>query len=435
MAQEEKQSGHDRLARLVELGGRLHRGQRRLTVIAISVLVALALVAGGTAYVVYGLASTTVTITPTSKKVSNTYPFSAVTGVPDAAKQQVSARMVSATTPTQTKKVTGTGHLSVSATQARGMLVLRNWDTSGPRTFEAGTVFPFLNGDRVVICSDTAGTEMVLDATVTVPPLGPSGRPTPVEAPAHVLQVGTDGNILLNGEEPSQCYSYIWTNGFCTPGWLGWCFTIEPATRFTGGRDAYDGPMVQQSDIEAATDSLISKNQPDPQQVLRSALKSNERLAGTPQCAAHITSDHRAGDEAAQVTVSVIFICSGEAYDYGGAAALAAHFLTQQAGTDPGAGYALVGKIEAAVTDATVDAQGAITFTMSAAGVWAYQFSDVQKQGLMRLIVGKSVQSAQQLLATQVGVAQVAISIPGGGQTIPSDTSRITIAIRVPPEA
>jgi VCBS repeat-containing protein len=385
--------------------------------------------------VVYGLAPTTVTIIPTSKKISNTYPFSAVTGTPDATSQQVSARTVSATTPAQTKKVSASGHLSVSATQAKGMLYLRNWDHSASRTFEAGTVFPYLNGDRVIICPDTAGTEMVLDATVTVPPLGPSGRPTPVEAPAHVLQFGADGNIVLNGEEPSFCYSYLWTDGFCSPGWLGYCFTIEPATHFTGGRDAYDGPMVQQSDIDAAANSLISKNQPDPQQVLRSALKSDERPAGSPQCAAHVTSDHQAGDEAAQVAVSVTFACTGEAYDYGGAAAMAAQLLMQQAKTDPGAGYALVGKVKATVINATVESQGAITFTISAAGVWAYQFSNAQKQALTRLIVGKSVQAAQRLLAAQTGTAQVAIDIPAGGQTVPSDTSRIIIKIQMPPGA
>lgn len=145
-------------------------GKRRLVMLAAAVLLLLALGAAGAAYALSGRDSTTVTITPTSRTVSNTYTISAVTSLPDASRQQVAARLVSATTPAQTRTVKASGRLSLAATQARGMLTLHNW-SAAPRTFTAGTVFPDLSEDLVVNCG-SAPSDIVLDATITVPAAG-----------------------------------------------------------------------------------------------------------------------------------------------------------------------------------------------------------------------------------------------------------------------
>lgn len=409
-------------------------GKHRLLMLA-AVVVLLALGAAG-AYALFGRAATTVTITPISRVVSSTYTLSAVTSLPDASKQQVAARLVSATTPTQTRMVNASGHLSLAATQAKGTLVLRNWDRSAPKTFAAGTVFPDLSGDRVVNCPTTAGTEMVLDASVTLPAADASQGPAVGYAPGHVLQPGADGNIpTTNGKNFTGCYYYIWTNGFCTPGWLGYCWTIEPASPFTGGQDAYNGPMVQQNDIDTAASSLISAHQPDPQQVLQPKIRANERLAGTPQCAPQVRANHQAGDQAAQVKVTVSFTCTGEVYDDAGALEMAAGLLSQQAAANPGGAYTLIGKIKTAVTNAVIGSQGTITLTVSARGVWAYQFTDAQQQQLAALLAGKSERDAAQLAFAQPGVASVTIHLPANQHTLPTDPRQIRIIVQAIPAA
>jgi hypothetical protein len=69
-----------------------------------------------------------VTITPASKPVSGTFTLSAVTGTPDAAKQQVQARMLSVTTSAETKTVNATGQEHVAGTHASGMVYIATED-------------------------------------------------------------------------------------------------------------------------------------------------------------------------------------------------------------------------------------------------------------------------------------------------------------------
>ena len=48
--------------------------------------------------------------------------------------------------------------------------------------------------------------------------------------------------------------------------------------------------------------------------------------------------------------------------------------------------------------------------------------------------MGKDAREAQQLLATQAGVAEVSIHLPSG-QTLPSDPTKISIVVQGPPGA
>jgi VCBS repeat-containing protein len=132
-----------------------------------------------------------------------------------------------------------------------------------------------------------------------------------------------------------------------------------------------------------------------------------------------------------QVTVNVTYSCAGEVYDHDGAVAMAASLLTQQAATDPGDGYTLVGQIKTAITNTSVDSQKNVTIILNAAGVWAYQLSDAQNQAFARLIAGKSLREAQLLLSNQTGVGKVTIQLSGGnGQLLPTDPAKITIVIQ-----
>jgi VCBS repeat-containing protein len=159
-------------------------------------------------------------------------------------------------------------------------------------------------------------------------------------------------------------------------------------------------------------------------------IKLNEQLVGTPECTPTVTAGHNAGDRVAQFTVSVTFTCSGEVYDHDAALAMAANLLTQQAATDPGRGYVLVRQITTAITNATADHQGTMSVTVSADGVWAYQFTDAEMQAIARLIAGKSVQEARQVLVSQPGVEKATVQISGFGQMVPSDPSKIKIVVQ-----
>jgi hypothetical protein len=408
-------------------------GKSRLIEIVAAVLVILALVAEGTTYALFGLAAATVTITPASRDVSKIYTLSAVTGTPDASRQQVEARLVSATTPAQTKTAKASGHLSAAAAQARGRLVLHNWDTA-PKIFEAGTVLPDWSADLVVNCGDSPSA-IVLDATVTVPAaVGTAAGYGVAYAPGHVLEPGAAGNIPATTGYNS-CVYFLWAQGKCVPGFYRHCWTIAPASNFSGGQDAYNGPIVQQSDIDTTANSLISANQPDPQQVLQRQMRPGERLVDVPQCTPHASANHQAGDRTAQVTVSVSFTCAGEVYDQQAVFALATRLLTVHAAPAPGTGYALVGKVKTAVINATSAGQGSVTLTVFAEGVWAYQFTDAQKQHLAALLTGKSEPEGIRLAAGQPGVAHVTIQLAASQQTLPTNPRQITIVVQAVPGA
>ena len=98
--------------------------------------------------------------------------------------------------------------------------------------------------------------------------------------------------------------------------------------------------------------------------------------------------------------------------------------------SDLGTHYGLVGNVATNLTSATLTAttQGAITLIVNAEGIWAFEFSDAQKQVLVKLIAGKKMDEAQTLLFSQAGVKRVDIQF--SRDTLPTDASRITIVVK-----
>jgi len=432
-----------RLALPQDSFGRLKGGMRRVSLLAAACLVGLVLLFGGAVYAVPRLFSShagsssttgssrptaagpaTVTITPESLDLKNTYTITAVTGTPDASKQQVGARVISVTTPAVNKTVQATGSGTSPGTHATGSLDVVNYDTANALNVPAGSSFP---NNFSTACASSS-LIMVLDASVTLPAAQAGSAYPSVIVPGHVQQVGTIGDFSDNG-----CFGFIYHNLSNCPGttYGNVCWAIASVYPFTGGTDPQRYTAVAQSDIDGAANSLINANQPDAQQVVQGQVQSNEQLIGTPQCSPNTSADHKAGDAASQVTVTVTFTCTGEAYDHDAALALASTLLTNQARSSPGGGYALVGQIKTTLTNATLGSQGMVTITATAEGVWVYQFSDAQKQALASLIAGKSEQEAIQALQAQTGVAHAMIQLADGdGKTLPADPKQITITIQ-----
>ncbi len=338
----------------------------------------------------------TLQITPSSKEVKHVFTVSAVMGTPDSSQSQVQARHVTAS-QSQSQTTTTTGSKQTAATQAAGTLTVTCRSSSYPLTINAGTVF-----------TDNDNVSVTTDMTVTT-----SGCNTIISA--HAATAGQSGNIATNDiNQPYQGY------------------TVSNEAAFSGGQDAKTTAVVAQSDIDTTTTSLETTLTSEVKQALPGKLKTNERSFGNPQCSPTVTSNHIVGDEATKVTVSVLMICTIEAYDNDGAQAMAKTLLSNQAATDPGTDYGLTGNITSTIGQPTLAdrAHGTISLPVTAKGVWVYQWSDAQKLNLAKLVAGRSTQDAKMLLLGQKGVSAASIQLPSDDNgVLPSNLSNVTVDV------
>ncbi|MDQ2713712.1 MAG: baseplate J/gp47 family protein [Chloroflexota bacterium] len=351
--------------------------------------------------------SATITVTPDSRTLVNTYTIPAVTQLPDTSQHQVRARFLNFATPQQSQSAKATGIGSVPAIQAHGTLTFYN-ALAYAQTVPAGAVFTDANGVQVV--NDQAAI-----IAAAQPPL--EGAAT---VPAHAIQPGAKGNISAHDFSISQC---------CHVG-----ITLENGASFSGGVDAQTYTYVQQSDIDSAASALKGPLIMNAQRSIQAQILPGEQLVKPIECTPGVVADHQAGERAASVLVSEMVNCLGEVYDQQGARTLATSLLQASAQRSPGANYTLVGRIATQVKGAMVtDAKGTIAVQVGVVGQWVYQFSDAQKKLLARLIAGKSTPDAQAALARQAGVKGSTIALSGGtNNVLPGDPSAITVIVQPP---
>ncbi len=348
----------------------------------------------------------TVTITPASKALNNTYVISAVTLTPDPAQNQVAARMIASVTPAQSKTVKTTGMGHVPGVQAKGQLTFYN-AFSHPQTIAVGTVL-----------TDANGVQLVNDEAAMIPAATPPTEGS-VTVSAHAIDAGVNGNISAFDFDNVPC---------CTSG-----VNVQNTAAFSGGQDAYSYAFVEQSDIDGVVNPFQASLTQTAQAALKAQLHPGEQFVSSPQCMPGITSDHQAADRATNVSVTVAVTCTGEVYDHQAAQSVAANLLRQEATRDPGPGYALVGNLvtdvrQVSLTDAK---KGTLSLMVEAEGVWVYQFGAAQKQALAKLLADKSTQNAQTLLLEQKGVTTAAIQFSGSNEnTLPSDPTQIIIVVQ-----
>ncbi len=352
--------------------------------------------------------SATVTITPASSDLTNTYEIFGVTGTPDPSQRQVQARQLSSTSPTQSKTVNATGVGHTQPTVATGKLTFYNALTFS-QTVANRTVFTLSNGIQII------NTQLAIIPAAHPPTEGL------VTVNAQAVQPGSAGNINALTINQSCCVSGV---------------TVQNTAPFTGGQDPQNFTVVSQSDIDGAAKPLENTLTPEAQKSVKGQIHPNEQLVNSLQCTPNVTSDHNAGDRATNVTVTVKVTCSGEVYDQQAAQLIASNLLKQQAAKTPGPGYALVGDLTTKVTQVMVTDpnKGTLLLQVKAEGIWVFQFSAAQKQALANLIAGKSKQNALALLVKQPGVAKADIVLSGGdGNTLPADPTQITIVVQSVP--
>ena len=405
-----------------------HRA-RTLVIALLLLLLTLLVICAALTYVQPGLAKTlgiskvlsnvhvplptsnvTVTVLPASQTISNSYIISGVTGTANATQEQVSVRQLSYTTPAATVNVTGSGVHNIPATTANGTLTFYNAALS-PQQVSAGTVFV-----------TSGGVKIVNETAAPIPAATLSGNGTifgSVSVPAQAVNVGASGNI-----------GALAISGPC-------CTTdnsilVKNLSAFSGGQDAKHYTFIQQGDVNSAIAQLQPGLVTKAQAGLKAQVQSGEQLVNTAQCSPTSNVNQPIGDHGSNVpsaTVSVTVTCTAETYKQSDLTTLVQTLLMQKAQTQAGAGYTLVGEVVTATTVQDVK-QGAVSLLVNAKGVYAYQFSTLQKQQLANLIKGLSASQAVTKLESQTGVASA--SVPNGVTTLPSNASQIMITVQLP---
>ncbi|MBX5450494.1 MAG: baseplate J/gp47 family protein, partial [Thermogemmatispora sp.] len=305
----------------------------------------------------------------------------------------------------QTKTAQATGHGQTPGVQARGTITFRHavgiW-----QTILKGTVF------------NVRGLQVVTDEPVSLPPADVD-NPTSASGAAHVVQAGSAGNLPAGAINQLCCSTDLSIRAISGP--------------FTGGQDPQSYTFVQQSDIDSVANPLKASLTQEAQQEFQRQLRPGEQLISQPTCSTSVKSDHQAGDHASSVTVTVSASCSGEAFDKQAALRLGASLLSQEASKTLGSDYAPAGQIMTSISGATPinsgPEKGSISITVTAEGLWAYQFDGAHKESLARLIAGKTRSEALQLLQRQSGIKEADIAIAHGSDRLPNDANQITITI------
>ncbi|GCE07516.1 serine/threonine-protein kinase [Dictyobacter aurantiacus] len=357
-----------------------------------------------------GPTTPTITIVPTSKTITDTYIIQGVPANPDPQQLQISLRNVKSTPDPQMRQITGTGHNKTNGTVAKGTLTFFNGAFIS-QTIQAGTI---LTGQD--------GVQVTINNTTTIPPADAATAHTSnVAAAAHTINVGNNSNIKIRDINQTCCASNN-------------TIFVSNLSPFTGGQDAADYTFVQQGDVDAVVNPLVTSLSQQAQSDFNKQLAATEQLVGAPTCTKSVQSNKgEIGDQGHNVTsttVTVSATCTGMAYDQKGAQQIASSRLRQKAASNPGSGYALVGNVTSRVININRRGQN-IALLVSAQGTWAYQFSPQRKQQLLQAVAGKSISAAQQFLKQQIGIANVFIHLKEGNSTaLPTNPAGINIQIQ-----
>ncbi|HLG61678.1 MAG TPA: hypothetical protein VKY19_07080 [Ktedonosporobacter sp.] len=351
---------------------------------------------------------TTVTITPDSKLISNSYVIQGVPGTPDPAQRQIAVRTLTASAKSDPKTVNATGHTQTPGTRAFGQLTFFNGSASS-LTVMGGTRID--NGNGAVVVTDTS---------VFIPAGNPGVSFGVNSGLAHAANAGAAGNYDA-GVINQLC---------CTAG----NFIRVKNSAFTGGQDPQNYNFVQQSDVDGVANPLKGTVSAQAQASLQGQLHTGEQFVaqnGSNPCPASVNSDNPIGPHGVNVnsvTVTVTATCNALAYDHAGLQTMVANLLASKANNDIGSTYKLAGQVVMHTTVQNVDQQGNVSLLVNARGIWAAQISDAEKAALAKAIAGKTVVQAQDILAGHKDIGHA--DIQGGGNVLPSDPNQIKIVIQ-----
>lgn len=352
----------------------------------------------------------TITITPMSKRLTQTYEVDAVTGAPDGTQHQAPAYTITYTTPAKVQTVATTGRGHQNATAAKGTLTFS----------QVGQDSAIATGQTI---TGSDGIQVVTDQDFSIN-VGQT-----VQIPAHAVNTGSCCNIgtddfdfqvgVINAVTKVQMTTVF----------------VENQQPFSGGQDAFNYNFVKQSDIDGVANAFVDQLTTTAQTGVAKQVKANQQPLTDMQCSPNIKPDHKVNDRVDNVTVSVTVTCSREYYVPQEVQNAALSAFKDDAQTKYGANYQLSGN--AVIGTPQVSAplvSGTVVLKVKLDGIWTYHFSASQQQQIIQNILGKSQSNANDVLLHTVGVNKAAIATSGGiGWALPTLPSSIKfVAITIP---
>ena len=283
----------------------------------------------------------------------------------------------------RTVPTTGKGHQDAKA--ATGYITFYNGQFNQV-TIQARTTLT--GSDGIQIATDQDITVSGVDTSANPPTLGQ------VTVSAHTTSAGAQGNIAAYDINQTCCSTSI---------------LVKNTAPFHGGQDERDFRTVTKQDIANGDVPLKSTLAQSMQGALTGQAKSGEALV-TPTCTPTVTADHRPGDEAEQVKVTVSETCSAVAYNTQELETRATALLSSLASKKLGSDYSLIGNVQITSLQAT----GKI-LAFSCQGMWAYALDTASQEQIKRIIAGKTKQEALTLLLSMPGIESASIHWNGFG--------------------
>lgn len=308
------------------------------------------------------------------------------------------AHLFTPLTFTESRTVPTTGRTHQNATYATGYVTFYN-SLPSPQTIDAGTLL-----------TGADGIQVVTDEPAYIPQVNP---PTlgEVTVSAHAVNAGTSGNINAGDINGTCCREYI---------------LVKNNNPFTGGQNEQDYQSVAKADIQHVVSNVSQQFQQTLQAKTTSLAATSETLLTPIPCTSTIQSDHPAGAEARQVTVTLHETCTPAAYTTNAFKSQAEKVLTQAATQTYGTGYRLLGNVETSIEKTTLQ-KTSLVFTVTCSGMWAHAFNLHQ---LAIRIKGKSQQEAVAILQKQHGITHLAMQVSGTkNNRLPTDTAQIHFTI------
>lgn len=348
--------------------------------------------------------TTTVTIFPTSKKLTETYHFLAVTGTADQSQQQIPSRLLSFTTPTKTETINTTGVGHTPPVQATGSITFYN-EAPYSQTVYAGTVL-----------TGSDGIQVVTDETVTIA-AGNGLTNGSATVSAHTIQAGTQANIVPLDINGLCCLSGILAKN------------QEP---FSGGEDSKAYPMVSEADVKGETIHLAGLLDQVAKQGIQKQVNTFEQFLQPMQCSSTTSSLPKVGEKAEQARVSVAETCTGQVYDSATLQTLTRWQFLHDAGKKGGEHFFPQGTLSIALAKITLLDSRHHTYqlTITAQGNLQFHLTTQQVHAIATQIAGKKPTEAQRELLQLQGVQGVYIQpVSQTDVSLPTDPNQIQIIV------
>jgi len=374
-----------------------HRTRPRWWMLACAALCLLLLAGAGTSIYLLQLftPSATITLVTTAQQLTTTSAVQVITnGAADPTKNQVPRRVLPAITMSQQQTVPTTGTTHQDATSAHGFITFYN---AAPyvQTIKAGTMLTGADGIQVITDQDAAIPAAVMPT---------EGQTTIV---GHAATTGPQGNIRA-GDVYGQCCRL---NVFVANG------------MFHGGQDAQTYQSVTQQDINSVVSSVKTSLEHSIQTALKMQVQPTETIATPLACTQKVTPDHRVGEAAAQVSVTVDETCQGLMYTTQEMTTLTTQRATQDAMQRFGTGYTTTGVQTSSIT-VRPNQHDNVELQVISSSMWSYRFDAAQQQAIKAMIAGMSKDKAITTLLHLSSVQSVSLTLMHG-TTLPTDIQQI----------